>query len=87
MNWMSQLADQKIVVIKKYMAEMLKDKFLPHEQIIERLARSLVTEKDHADFSKLIAEVYNSAYLKAVDDHKEKLAKYGLKVAIVPQKP
>ncbi len=87
MNWMQHMANPQAFAIKKYMAEILKEKYPPHEAIIERIAVILATTRDYDAFGKMIADLYETAYLKAVNDHKEALAKVGLKANVVPEKP
>jgi len=60
------------------MFEIMQERFQENEQIIERVAVSLATEKDTTDFLKLVADLYESAYMKAVKDHREQLEKIGL---------
>jgi len=86
-EWMQHMTNPKVFVIKKYMFEILQQKFQEHEQIVERMANSLITEKDFEGFNKLVASIYETGYMKAVNDHKEQLAKLGLKVNVVPEKP
>jgi len=81
------MANPQTFAIKKYMAEILKDKYPTHEVIIERIAVILATARDYEAFGKLIGDLYETAYLKAVNDHKDALAKVGLKVSVVPEKP
>jgi len=85
MNWMQYLANPQAVAIKKYMYEILQDKYGEHDQLIERVSHSLTTGKDVEGFGKLIAAVYESGYFKAVNDHRETLTKMGLKVNVVPE--
>jgi hypothetical protein len=87
MNWMQYMANPQTFAIKKYMSEILKEKYPPHEAIIERLIPVLSSTKDYEAFGRLIADLYETAYLKAVGDHKEALAKVGLKANVVAEKP
>ncbi len=83
---MNFLQDQKMYAIKKYMFDILQHKFPEHEHFIERMVGGLVTEKDYESFSKFVAIIYETGYLKAVNDYKGELAKIGLKVSVVPEK-
>lgn len=64
--------------LKKVMFEVVQERYKQNEEIIERLGVALSTEKDVKDFLKLITDVYETAYLKAVRDHREQLEKMGL---------
>lgn len=84
MNWLTMLANPKSYAIRKMMFEFLKERYGRHDQIVERLSSSLTTEGDVQAFMKLIIDVYEKGYMQSVDDHREQLAKVGLKVTVVP---
>jgi hypothetical protein len=83
MNWFN--FNQNSYQIKKAMFDLIQERYQRNEQIIERLGVSLVTEGDLKSFLKMIADVYESGYMKSVNDHKEQLNKLGLNSRIVPQ--
>lgn len=68
---------------KKIMFDVLKERYQKNESIVERLGVTLVTESDLNSFLKMVGDIYESAYMKAVDDHKEQLQKAGLVANIV----
>jgi nickel-dependent lactate racemase len=78
MNFLDYFGNTNIHYIKKSMFEVLQERYSKNEQIIERVAASLITEKDTKDFLKLVTDIYEMAYLKSVKDHKEALQKVGL---------
>jgi hypothetical protein len=82
---MKYMANPKAYTIKKWLSELLKEKYPPHDNIAERVSTAIVTDKDLDDFGKLITTIFEVAYLKAVYDHKEQLDKLGVKVEIVPE--
>jgi hypothetical protein len=84
MNWLTMLANPKGFAIRKMMFEFLKERYGRNDQIVERLSASLTTEGDVQAFIKLMIDVYEKGYMQAVDDHKEQLAKIGLKVSVKP---
>ena len=83
-SWMDYLNNPRGNLLKKAMFEILKERYAKNEQIVERMSVALATEGDMNDFMKLITDVYEIAYLKAVNDHKEQLQKIGLTARIVP---
>lgn len=83
MNWMEYFANPRGLYIKKAAFEILKERYLQNEPIIERLSGALTTEKDVQAFFKLVGDIYEIAYLKAVEDHREQLAKAGLQARVV----
>jgi len=78
MSWTNYFSKSQVFHIKKVMFEIMQEKYQENEQIIERVAVSLATEKDTTDFLKMVADLYESAYMKAVRDHREQLEKIGL---------
>jgi hypothetical protein len=73
--------------LKKWFASILKEKVVPHEQIIERTAAGLVTDKDMTEFGALISDLYAVAYTKAVEDCRGECEKMGVQLKVVsPQK-
>ena len=83
-SWMDYFSNPKGQAFKKAMFEILKERYLNSEPIIDRLSVSLLTETDMNQFLKMIADVYEKAYIKAVDDQREQLEKIGLSARIVP---
>jgi hypothetical protein len=65
-------------------SEILKNRYPKHEQILERIAPSLVLDKDVQAFADLIVEVYELGYLKAITDYEKEINKLGYNVKIVP---
>ena len=83
MSWIDYFSNIRGYYIKKAMFDVLKDRYAVNEQIIDRLGVTLMTESDINGFMKLIGDVYELAYMKAVEDHKEQLQKAGVQVRIV----
>ena len=83
MNWMSMLSNPKLPAIKKTMHEFLQDRYIAHDEIIERLTTALQTDKDTQSFLKMIMDCYELGYLRAVSDHKTQLAAMGFDVKVV----
>jgi len=71
--------------IKKYFFEMLKDRYADNEPIIEWIASHTLTEREYEEVGKLMASIYEVGYLKAVDDHREKLENMGVRAYIRPE--
>lgn len=86
-NIRNYAANPRSFTLKKWFHELLKEKYIPHDHIVDRVAPSLVTEKDMEDFGKLIVEVYEKGYLKAVEDYREQFEKMGVKINIVAERP
>jgi hypothetical protein len=83
-NWVDYMSNPRSHYIKQSMFEVLKERYSQNEQIIERLGVSLLTESDCKGFLKLVSDIYEVAYMKAVNDHREQLEKIGLAAKVVP---
>jgi hypothetical protein len=82
-NFIRYMSNPKAFTLKKWFYDLLKLNYMAHDAIIERVATSLTTEKDLEDFGKLVGQVYEIGYRKAVEDYREQFEKLGLKVTIV----
>ena len=81
-QFMHYFANPRVNSLKKVMFDVLKERFAQNEQIVDRIGHSLVTQEDMNQFLKLVTDVYEVAYLKAVNDHRGQLEKLGLEVTI-----
>lgn len=68
---------------KKYIFDILQERYEPNEIMITRLAHFLTSEKDVKDFCQIVADAFSQGYVKAVNDYKEQLNKVGYQVKIV----
>lgn len=85
-SWMDYMNNPREHYLKKTMFQILKERYSQNEQIIERMGSALMVEADLTAFVKMMADVYEIAYMKAVSDHKDQLQKLGLMAKVVPQK-
>lgn len=81
-GWINFFSNPRSHYLKKVMFEVLKERYFQNEPIIERLSVMLMTESDMNQFVKMMVDVYETAYMKAVNDHKEQLSKLGINVKI-----
>lgn len=81
--WMSYLSNPQSHYVQKSMHQILKDRYVKHQDIVERVGVSLLTEKDIQAFLQMQIEIFEVGYLKAVDDYKEQLEKMGIKATVV----
>lgn len=77
------MSNPKAFTLKKWFYDLLGISYSSHDQIIERVATSLATDKDVEDFGKLVGQVYQCGYKKAVEDYQSQLEELGLKIKIV----
>jgi|APGre2960657404_1045060.scaffolds.fasta_scaffold00286_20 hypothetical protein len=83
MSWMNMMMNPKVHNLKKALFEILKERYAQNDNIIERVGASLVTDSDMKDFMTLVTSIYETAYMKCVNDHREQLKKAGLVANIV----
>lgn len=81
--WMSFISNPKAHYVQKSMFQLLQDRYVKHQDIVERVGVSLLTDKDVQAFLQMAVEIYEVGYLKAVDDYKVQLEKMGIKATVV----
>ena len=84
MNWLTALANPKSYALRKMMYDFLKERYGRNDEIIQRLASALQTEADVQAFVRLMMDVYETGFMKAVEEQQSQLGKLGLKVKVVP---
>lgn len=82
-QWINHFANPKVNSLKKVMFEVLKERYAQNEPIIDRIGHAMITQEDMDRFLKLVTDVYETAYLKSVADHRKQLEKLGLQVTVV----
>lgn len=84
MIWSNYFVNPWSVPIKKFLFEILKDRYLENEKFVDRLSEHLKIKEDAQAFVKLLSDAYQKGYIMALDQHREELAKIGMNVKIVP---
>lgn len=84
-GWNPMFQNPLIYGVKKHLYEMLQHRYSKNEAVIEKLATQILTEPQYEEFGNLIAAIYESGYLKAVEDHKEQLEKMGYRANVVSE--
>ena len=82
-NWVQMMSNPQGHIIKQYMAQILKEKFPPHQEILERLSKNLITDGDLQAFGRLVSEIYQVGYFKAIQEHEVLLTKLGYKINFI----
>jgi hypothetical protein len=82
-GWQQLIQNQKAPVLKRFMWELLQDRYAKYDELIERICSALTTERDMTLFSEMCIELFEKGFLKSVNEHKEQLAKLGIKVEVV----
>jgi hypothetical protein len=78
--------------IKKLLFDMLKEKYKDNELMIERIAALVNSPRDYELLGKLLVSLYETSYMKAVNEQKQMLEKHGIKATVsypqeIPQGP
>jgi len=80
------LSNRNVYASKKYLYEIIQERYTEkHDKLMERICHNLITEDDLTDFGKLLVDVYESGYFRAVEDHKDALENMGLKATVKKQ--
>jgi len=79
------MANPISAAVKRYLFEMLKEKYIKNEKFIDRISSLMVTKDDYESLAALMADLYESGFIRAVDQYKGQLSKMGLKVEIVAE--
>ena len=81
-NFVKYMSNPRCFTLKKWFLDLLKTDCTQHIEIIERVSTSLLTDSDVEKFGKLMMNVYENAYKKAVEDYKVEFEKMGVKISI-----
>lgn len=85
MNLSERLLNPRKHILRKWLLEMLgSDRYVKHDQIVDRIGSHLVTSKDVEDFGKLSVELFEAGYMKCLNDYRGKLQEMGIGVNVVP---
>lgn len=71
--------------IKKYLFELLKERYSRNDKFIDRMASSITTKEDYESLGNLVVDIFETGFLKAVNEYKDQLAKMGMRVDIVAE--
>jgi hypothetical protein len=82
MSWFDFLRNPNEIYIKKYIFDILQEKYGKHEKFVEQFSKKITSKEELEDFGKLIAEIYECGFLKAFNDYKKQIEKFGYKIEI-----
>ena len=84
-NLGDRLSNPRKQAVRKWLMEILQDRYLKQDPIVDRVASSLVTERDVDEFGKLVADIYEVGFMKCLNDYKNRLMELGLNVNVVAE--
>ena len=82
MSWAQLLGNAATIHVKKYLYDVLKERFGRNELFIDRLVSVMQTNADIDGLGKFVADVFEVGYFKAMKDQEEALKKLGLQATI-----
>lgn len=85
--WAQLLGNPASYQVKKYLFDVLKERYTKNEDFIDRLATQMTTPKDIEGLGRFVVDIYEIAYLKSVQDHQQVLQQKGFVANVVPDLP
>lgn len=73
------------IAIKRYLFEILKEKYPKNEKFIDRMASQTITKEDYENLGSFITDVFECGFLRAVNEYKEQIERMGMKVNLVAE--
>ncbi len=81
----NQLINPRGTALKKWMMDLLKERYPQHEPMIERIGHQFASDAELHAFGKMEVDLFEIGYLKCMNDYKKKLDELGVKVTVVPE--
>lgn len=66
----------------QFTQQLMGNRYPKYHEIIVRSSANLVTLEDAQTFCKMLVDVYDMAYMRAVDDCKKQVEGHGLKIVV-----
>lgn len=83
----NDLSNPYRLAIQKYLFQLLGNRYGKYHDLMQRMTHNIVTTKDATDFGQMMVDVYEVAYLKAVEDYRKTVEAHGFKIDIKSSKP
>jgi hypothetical protein len=81
-NWLDSLQNPRGLAIKKFMAELLNEKYVQYQDLISRISTCIITDGDMIAFNKLVNDIHEIGFTRAIDVYKQQLTNLGIKVTV-----
>lgn len=81
-NWFEYIRNPHSYTVKKYLFDILKERYEKHDPYINRLVSNMLTQEDVEGFGKLVVDLFEAGFMKAYRESREQLKKLGYDVGI-----
>lgn len=68
--------------ILQYAQQLMKERYANYHDTILRASSTFVTQQEALKFAKMLVEIFEAGYLKAVEDYKKQVEAHGLQIKI-----
>ncbi len=82
MSWQQIMQNPKGMALRAFMQSVLQNKYPPYDDVVSRISVSLVTDNDVAVFAKMVNDIFEAGYHRAVGEYKTQLTKMGIHVNV-----
>ena len=82
-NWNQMMQNPRVMMLKKFMTQVLPGKLTVYDDILTRVASSLITDNDFRIFAEMINEILQLGYVKAIEDYREQLQKFNIDINLL----
>jgi hypothetical protein len=86
-NWLQYLANPHSFTLKRYLFEVLGNRYQKNETFIERLSSVLNTQDDVEKLGALIRDLYEAGFIRAVERYRGELEKMGYSTTVTQEEP
>ena len=76
-----QNMNPQIQMMRKYIFEIMEDRYPQHDDIVERVASNLNLTKDMEAFGSLVTAIYEAGYRRAATEYQAQLKTHGLNIS------
>lgn len=80
----NDLSNPYSLAIQKYLHQILGNRYAKYHELMQRMTHNVVTTKDATDYGQMLVEIYEVAYMKAVEDYRKTVEAHGFKIGIIP---
>ena len=86
-NWLQYLTNPHGFTIKKYLHEILGNRYAKNDVFIDRLCSMLNTQDDVEKFGIFVRDLFEAGFHKAIDRYRGQLEKIGYDITVTYESP